>query len=536
MKISEIAVHNYRSIKNTTISPSAFSAFVGQNNHGKTNLFEAIEWFYDAKSTPIECYFEKNKDLTVSVEITYIDVTDDDIEKLKTDASKTRIRTLLGAESSFGIRKTSVDHKRVYLVGGEEKPSPTGFDATINEFLPRLEYINTRIRVEDVSKYKEKNPIGQMLSGVLESIVTMSPEYRAFEDQFSRLFESDESEVRVRLNELGNEVGEFLQKQFPGDSKVRFTVVPPSFSDLLKSFETTVDDGVVTSAEDKGDGMQRAIMLSILQAYSNFRRTQLVGTKFLFLIDEAELHLHPTAQRLLKMALLEISETDQVMINTHSSVLVADDHELQQIFQVEKENHETKITPVKGIDKINVIFDLLGGSPQDLLLPRNFLIVEGRSEFELLKGLIARFYADDFQGIKVIYANGDLERQERTIDSITLALKPFVGGSTSIYRDRIVLIIDQPNEAQQSNYESFKAEHSHLFETGRVFELPTHSLEEYYPVPWRLTSNEVRGIAHDRRAKPKLAREVAEGMSKENFESQMSEIYAAMLKSNECAF
>ncbi len=44
MRISKIVIQKFRSISDAEILPSEFSLFVGQNNHGKTNLFEAIEW------------------------------------------------------------------------------------------------------------------------------------------------------------------------------------------------------------------------------------------------------------------------------------------------------------------------------------------------------------------------------------------------------------------------------------------------------------------------------------------------------------
>jgi AAA15 family ATPase/GTPase len=36
MKIIEVKIRNFRSLKNTLIRPQAFNVFVGQNNHGKT--------------------------------------------------------------------------------------------------------------------------------------------------------------------------------------------------------------------------------------------------------------------------------------------------------------------------------------------------------------------------------------------------------------------------------------------------------------------------------------------------------------------
>lgn len=47
MRISKIIVRNFRSVKEAEVVANSFNIFVGQNNHGKTNLFEAVEWFFN---------------------------------------------------------------------------------------------------------------------------------------------------------------------------------------------------------------------------------------------------------------------------------------------------------------------------------------------------------------------------------------------------------------------------------------------------------------------------------------------------------
>lgn len=537
MKISKLSVENFRSIKTANIPLDSFSIFVGQNNHGKTNLFEAIEWFYTAKLSPEELHFNKETNLPISVEFEYVDVTDDDIEKLSSETNKTKIRNLLGEETTFIIKKNSTgDHKRFFVVGGQEKPNPTGIDNAINEFLPRLEYVNTKITLDDVAKYKDRNPIGQMLSGVLTAIVEQSEDYRKFKQQFQKLFEDESSEVRVKLNELGADVEVYLKKQFPEGVSVRFTVNPPQFGDLLKSFDTSVNDGVATKAEDKGDGMQRAIMLSIIQAFAEFRKKQSTGSSFLFLIDEAELHLHPSAQRLLKQALQDISQSDQVMLNTHSSVLVVDDSEHQRLFKVEKEQKVTSISLVEDVQKIDIIYELLGGSPYDLLLPKNFLIVEGKSEYEFMTRIIKRYYSEEYKGIKVLFAGGDTVKQKETIDAVHKTLQPLVGTDNAIYKATLVVLLDKPNEQQKANYDLFKKGYPYLFSEGRVFELEHFSLEEYYPTPWAKTAEEVEALQAEEGGKKRLAIEVSEDISKEDFETKMCIIHNALQKSLEKSF
>ena len=134
-----------------------------------------------------------------------------------------------------------------------------------------------------------------------------------------------------------------------------------------------------------------------------------------FFIDEAELHLHPTAQRNLKNVLACDDHKTYgllVFINTHSSVFVADNYPNQSILKVEKSHGETEIDITGDFEKPYIVFELLGGSPSDLLLPKNFLIVEGQSEFEFLTRVIRRFYPDR-PVIQIIKANGDISQAER---------------------------------------------------------------------------------------------------------------------------
>lgn len=331
MNVSKITVRNFRSIKDAEIVPDCFSIFVGQNNHGKTNLFEAIEWFFSGpkKGENIdEIRFNRTGSDEVSVEIEFAGAKAG-AERMKNPSNKTKMVEVLGESDTILVKRSSIDSKkRLIFVKGSwlEKP-PTGFDNALNDFLPKFEYVDTKKYFEDVAKFTKTSPIGVMLSGVLTTILERSPQYQKFHQQFEETFGGETSDVKVELDKLSGKVKIYLEKQFPDCTKVAFEVAPPIFDDLLKNFDTTIDDGIETKAAEKGDGMQRALMLAILQAYADFRKeNEDVGKSFLFFIDEAELHLHPTAQRKLKNVLLDLAKGgDQVFINTHSSVLVADE-------------------------------------------------------------------------------------------------------------------------------------------------------------------------------------------------------------------
>lgn len=375
-----------------------------------------------------------------------------------------------------------------------------------------------------------------MLSGVLTSIIETDEKYVALRQKFEELFGDDDSEVRAKLDELGGKVEVYLQKQFPDDTSVKFNVDIPEFNDLLKKFSTEVDDGVKTSIDEKGDGMQRAVMLSIIQAYAEFRKDNQIAKRFIFLIDEAELHLHPSAQRALKKALMDISQrNDQVYVNTHSSVLVTDTEDNQKIFKVEKTEKHTCIEPINDNDqKMDVIFELLGGSPADLLLPRNFIIVEGKSEYEFLNTIKRRFYPDQYSGIKIIFARGDMNRTAETFHAIHEAYRPlFVDGG--IYKERVIILCDAPNSENQQHFDSFMQNHNWISEGEQLHKLPVDALEKYYPDTYRKDDDGIAELERNR-TKVSYAKEVAENITQEQLENEMSVLINAFTKAEEKAF
>jgi hypothetical protein len=494
MHIRRIVVDNFCSIKHADIEPSTLNVFVGQNNHGKTNLFEAIAWFYSGKGDINNLRFGRHGENNVSVEIT-LEGVQDGLSRMKNAKNRSSITNVIGQVDTLRIRRSSAEGGKTRNIYIEEKGewlerNPTGFDTAFNDFLPVFEYVETKTTLGDVSKYGRATPISLMLSGVLTAILETSEKYQQFKATFSELFEDADSEVRIELDKVSGEVQIYVRKQFPDCTKVKFEVTPPIFEDLLKSFQTSVDDGISTEASQKGDGMQRAIMLAILETYADFRRrNEAAGKTFLFFIDEAELHLHPTAQRSLKKALEDLStQGDQVFINTHSSVLVADDAAGQSVFKVEKVDKETSIRPVGQDEKPAIVYELLGASPADLLLPRNFLIVEGRSEFEFARRIILRFYGA-MPAVQIVYAEGDDNQQRRSMDAINKVFVPLNG--TPVYKDRAVILCDYPSEAAQRDFEVFRNSYRLLETNGQLHVSPMQSLEEYYPNPWKKTANEV---------------------------------------------
>lgn len=545
MYISNIEVKNFRSIEHASTALSNFNVFVGQNNHGKSNFLEALEWFYNSSGDIEEIIRRGSRKEDLSVEVEFSDIQSG-LENMKNEKLRVNIQSKLGEATSVKIIARISEEKgtveRLFLkpnTANEYETTGTGVNNFLNDFLPKLQFVKTETSLKDVAKYGAKTEIGLMLSGVInEILLSEDDEYSAFIDKFNELFVGETSKVSTEIAKISKKVETHLKKQFKDCEEVLFEVKSPKFEDLLKNFETSIDDGYKTTAGEKGDGMQRALMLAIIQAYADYRRENEKIKNFVFLIDEAELHLHPTAQRSLKDALIELAiKGDQVILTSHSSVLIADEVDNQKLFKVEKVQKITSIEEITELAKPSVVYGLLGGSPADLLLPRNFLLVEGSSDKTFIDLVIQRHYSDRVP-VQVIPVWGDIEKTDRVFDYLGSIFAPL---DKSLYQSTIVILLDQVSEDRRNAFTDFLGKYPELARNRveQIFELTVGNLEEYYPVGeanqvgghnqasiWRRNTDDVLS-SHQKHT---LARHVGSAITKEQFEEDMSLVLSALQK------
>ena len=62
MSLSRIVIKNFKSIKECDIAVSELNVFIGENGAGKSNLLDAIRYFYAnlTDSAENESYFDEN--------------------------------------------------------------------------------------------------------------------------------------------------------------------------------------------------------------------------------------------------------------------------------------------------------------------------------------------------------------------------------------------------------------------------------------------------------------------------------------------
>jgi putative ATP-dependent endonuclease of the OLD family len=220
----------------------------------------------------------------------------------------------------------------------KERDLPAGIDNAIRGFLPEPIYIAAVKDLADEIATKDSASFGKLLGVVLAQI---SPELegagRTFEflkRNLNRVEQEDGSILDNRLEAVRNIetlIQTRVRENFPA-VEIDIRIPPPEIKTVLAGAQIWVDDGVKGLIETKGDGLRRTVTFSILRAYVELRRLQKhsqqaepLSSNYLFLFEEPELYLHPSAQAALFDALAEISQLNHVVVSTHSPMFLGAD-------------------------------------------------------------------------------------------------------------------------------------------------------------------------------------------------------------------
>lgn len=486
MRLKQVRIWNFLSVQDLTLDFDNTTVLVGPNNHGKSNILRALNFFFNGceKKSWEQLVTNKIND-AIEVQAIFSDVIR--FVPLLNSKHQEAFRGKISADDTIVLtRRMLVDTQNSedlkLIEDGQSSELPTGRDSFLSPILPRFEYIPTSLMLGDVSKIQKTNYLGKMLFDILDKSSVDST------DGFSNHWNA----IRDLLNSHGNdsplgglgilegEITANLQREFPECSGVSIVANLPSLQELTKGFTVNIDDGMLTNADAKGDGVQRALVFSILRTYQELQTRNKMASDpasfvppIVFALDEAELHLHPRAQRDLAETLQKIGAgSDQVILTTHSFIL-AQKREGQKVHAIEKGERGTLLC---ASSKKEVI-ELLGVMPSDVDLPDNIIIVEGVSDEIFLKKLLE---LRGYGGIAVHYAEGDskVSAAGEALDQMfkTLSYSP-------IYCNRVCVMVDQQKPVcnHANEFRQYFCRGDDDGGMRRVLELTQPAIEFYYP-------------------------------------------------------
>lgn len=191
------------------------------------------------------------------------------------------------------------------------------------------------------------------------------------------------------------------------------------------------------------------------------------------LIDEPEQSLEPGIQKFVREMLYEASQSKKIIVTTHSHLFL-NRKNIKSNNIVSKGENGTVMTGVQSdVELYDLVYCLLGSSPEDLLFPKNFIVVEGSSDQVILEKVISLMGYSSVD-LKVISARS-VSGADNYRQAFEACLTPYVL-KESHYKDKVVVLVDKPNAQIQSVVNEIKKTIG-----NRLFELPEESLEEYLP-------------------------------------------------------
>lgn len=195
--------------------------------------------------------------------------------------------------------------------------NPTGIsNATKPFFDPTIIYANDHN--ENYQDFKSSSLLGKLLKLEAKNLLD-SDKFKDVQQKFNDLIEQNGG-LQDHLNEVKKFMEQAVSSQF-GKVGLDFQFKIPEMDSIIKNGRVLAEDkNGKQDISEKGSGLQRAVVLAVVQAYSNFAKK---ADSMQFLIDEPELYMHPLAQDNLLNALDKLSEGDnQIFLNTHSPYIL----------------------------------------------------------------------------------------------------------------------------------------------------------------------------------------------------------------------
>ena len=441
MKISRLKIRNFRSIKSLDINLPQICALVGPNNAGKSNILLAIQRVLGRDWVSVTSFTEEDvhgRDPSADISIALSFEPALPYSKFKA-ADPVEIATFSFEYTRYQVgdqkgerrleQKCFDTHGKPLMVlakapkkGEAHQYAPLvnipsvvresvpliyiGTNRSLKEHLPAARYSLLRQLFEDIDRdlYDPKQTVKIKKLDGTEVDATRVQQFRTLMEEAVKILRTDEFqklETSIKRNAL-RQLG--FNPETDTD-KLDFFFAPFDTLDFYKALDLRVREGDFTiSATELGEGIQNALVLSILQAFEERRKQGAI-----LLIEEPEMFLHPQMQRSLYKTLREIGKTNQVIYTTHSPhfVVVPDYHE---VHLVRKDNDGTTVrssdlpTDPKRRDKL---IKELDPERSELFFATRLLLVEGDTEKLAFPEYARRLKLDlDREGATIVEVGG----------------------------------------------------------------------------------------------------------------------------------
>lgn len=377
MRIVQVSISKYRAFdQKATLQLASFTVLTGPNNLGKSTVLRALDLFFgtlergrvtrnvgNSRYRPSEDYpkaYKRGRKWPTRIAVTLALDTDDRSSALKATGQQFPDRVELRLELS---PTTSSAQARL--------TSPQITDSAHVELFSQWFTDNVSYVYIPATRAIERFRQSVFSELVGAAIHSLSRSKRRVE-QVERFY----ADVAARIAAVETDLTTELKPYLPDVKKVRLVLSDLDLLKLVDVVDVQIDDGALTSLNQKGDGFKSVFAMSVLQYIAKQRS----GRTLIFAIEEPESHLHSTAIYEVKSSLEALSKSFQTIITTHSPVLVQR-QQLGANVIIGQASGEGFSSTARAASSLSQIRQSLGIKPQDNMTAAECsLIVEGATE------------------------------------------------------------------------------------------------------------------------------------------------------------
>lgn len=336
--------------------------------------------------------------------------------------------------------QTLVRQKRPDLVKAQVtwQPNPGGggsWKSNANSIIPHFIFVRAVHDVTAETQSKGTTPFGKIVNLVVERKLAKREEIKQLKVQLTRvleMFRPDPGHPEKRAKEiqgLEQDLNALLGRLMQAKALIEPGDLPDIGSLLLPNTTLKLDDGFETDVEHQGHGLQRALLVSLLQILAELENEPedeqekdedkkvetersesersvadgvIAGSTFIrstiLAVEEPELYLHPQMERKMRDVLYDLAASNnyQVICTTHSPIFLNIAEKHRAVVRLEKNQNTRKVAKRQVTSEIftgdtasdrkkhlRMVLDF-DPSANELFFAKRVVLVEGDTETAVL--------------------------------------------------------------------------------------------------------------------------------------------------------
>lgn len=319
MHIDRVDVERFLGFERLSIEVDPqLQLIAGPNNAGKSSLLRMLETFFADPSSadlqrlkPLHDYYvHGGRRMISSIQVQFAGLTEEETAAFSDAVARrngtfwVKISCTRGGKISYQASRKSPRAREIY-----------------QRVLESFSFVKIpSVRVSETGQGENDQSL-RRLHETLEGVLVRSGGSR--KTQLQKEFEDVITPVEELVHRVLSDSIDAVASELPFRERDLGIKLPDSrhaLRGMLNEAVITSKDEIEVSIAERGTGFQSAMVLGILR-YVASRSNQTAG-KVVFVIEEPEAFLHPQTQRAMAKILRDISSDAQLLVTTHSPVLV----------------------------------------------------------------------------------------------------------------------------------------------------------------------------------------------------------------------